>query len=255
MSAIQDAIQSLRERRYDDAARLAVEGLRQAAAKSPDRLTEAARTVVAWKGFFENTRDAAASEPYFRAVFAVLEELAGPASPAAMAAAGNLAGMLGSLGQLDEAIALGERVLAHVRQRFPADDVRFLSQREALVFLYRLAGNEAAAMELYRETGLCEHLRPAERHLRELGAKLYSVGRPWTENCHIWVFFDTVLDCEGLIARLGLDSCVSIHDHRGTHDGSERGLVCSIHQDGIMGRYPLDANPQPEALPGPPANC
>ena len=240
MCAIQEVIRSLRERRYDEAAKLAVEGLRQAAAESPDRLTEAARAIVAWKGFFENDRDAAASEPYFRAVLGSLEELAGPASPEAMAAAGNLAGMLGSLGQLDEAIALGERVFAQARRRFPADDVRFLNQREALAFLYRMKGNENAAMDLLRETGLCQHLQPVERHLREQGARLYSVGRPWTENCHIWVFFDTVLDCEGLMAGLGLDSCVCVHDHRGTHDGSERGLVCSVHQDGIMGRHPAD---------------
>lgn len=243
MSAIPEAIRSLNECRYDDAARLAIEGLRQAAAESPERLIEAARSLVAWKGFFAGTGDAAASEPYFRAVFAVLQELAGPASPAAMAAAANLASMLGSLGHLDEAIALGERVFAHVRQRFPADDVRFLNQREALVFLYRLAGNEDAAMALHRETGLCEHLQPVERHLRDRGTRLFSVGRPWSKNCHIWVFFDAVLDCEGLIAALGLDSCVTIHDHRGTHDGSERGLVCSIHNDAIMGRHPLDACP------------
>ena len=67
------------------------------------------------------------------------------------------------------------------------------------------------------------------------------MGRPWSENCHIWVFYDAVLDCEGLMAALGLHACVRLRDHRGTHDGSERGLVCDLHHDAIMGRHPLDA--------------
>jgi hypothetical protein len=31
--------------------------------------------------------------------------------------------------------------------------------------------------------------------------------------------------------------CVSEHAHRGTHDGQERGFVCSTCWDGIMGAY------------------
>jgi hypothetical protein len=240
MSGIPDAIRLLNQRRYHEAAGLAVEGLQQAGAESPDHLTAAVRALVAWKGFFSDSNDAAASEPYFRAVFAELQALAGPASPAAMAAADNLAGLLGSLGQIAEAIALRERVFAHVSQRFPADDARYMEVREGLVFLYRLAGKEEAAAELHKETGLCAHLKPAEQHLRDTGTRLYSVGRPWSDNCHIWVFFDALLDCEAQVAELGLDACVRIHDHRGTHDGSERGLICAVHYDWIMGRRPND---------------
>jgi len=243
MSTISEVILLLNQSRYDDAARLAIEGLRHAAAESPERLTEVARSIVAWKGFFDNSSEEAASVPYFRAVFDTLQELTGPDSPAAMAAADNLAGILGALDQLDEAIALRERVFAHVLKRFPADDARYLTQREALVFLYRLAGDEDSAAAMYAEIGLCEHLQPVECYLRGRCIRLESVGRPWSNNCHIWAFFDAVLDCEGLMATLGLDPCVVIHDHRGTHDGCERGLVCSIHNDGVMGRHPLDAAP------------
>src|ERR1017187_8264997 len=240
MSTIPEAIRLLNQSRYDDAAKLVVEGLRQASAESPERLIEAARAIVAWRGFFEDSSEEAASEPYFRAVFAALQELAGPDSPAAIAATDNLAGILGALGQLDEAVALRERVFAHVRQRFPADDPRFLTQREALLFLYRLAGNVDAATALHADTGLCEHLKPVERYLRDRGTMLYSVGRLWSDNCHIWAFFDAVLDCEGLVIELGLDPCVFIQDHRGTHNGNERGLVCAVHHDGIMGRHPVN---------------
>jgi tetratricopeptide (TPR) repeat protein len=231
----------LNQGRFDAALALIEKALREAAAESPERLTDAARAVVAWKGIFANSRDAAASEHYFRAVFALLEELAGPASPAAMAAADSLAGLLGSLDQFEEAIGLRERVFSHVRDRFAKDDARFLNVREGLAFLYRQAGKEDAAAELYRDVDLCEHLKPALEYLREHGAKLVYCGQPWSDHCHIWVFFDRVLDCEDLIAALRLDECIRIHDHRGTHDGSERGLVCSVHHDGVMGLHPLEA--------------
>lgn len=87
----------LKQGQYDRAIPLMELALREAAAESPERLTDVARGIVAWQGFFANSRETAASEPYFRAVLAVLEGLAGPESPAAMAAAENLAGLLGSL--------------------------------------------------------------------------------------------------------------------------------------------------------------
>ena len=63
------------------------------------------------------------------------------------------------------------------------DDARYIEVREGLVFLYRRAGREEAAVALlYNETGVCEHLNPAEQHLRDGGARLYSVGRPWSDN-------------------------------------------------------------------------
>ena len=39
--------------------------------------------------------------------------------------------------------------------------------------------------------------------------------------------------------RLSMDSnVVKIHDHYGTHDGQEYGLICDKCQDGIMGLHP-----------------
>jgi hypothetical protein len=237
----------LREQRYDDAGALAQTTLRAAAAESSERLTEAARGIVAWKGFFANHREAMSSETFFRDVFTVLEELAGPTSPPAMAAE-NLAGILGSLDKLDEAIALRERVFAHVLGRFPKDDPRFMQVRDGLVFLYRRTGRESAAEDLFADVGLCEHLKPVERYVRAKGAKMVFCGQPWSDKCHLWAAFDSILDCEGLMRVLKLDSCVQIHDHRGTHDGSERGLVCKVHNDGVMGPHPQDAGPAPKRI-------
>jgi hypothetical protein len=240
MYTLPDILQLLRQNQFDAAIPLATDLLRAAAAESPQKLTDAARELVRFQGFFKNTAEASASEPYFRAVHSLLAELAGPQSPAAMAAAENLGGLLGSIGKLDEAIALREAALAHLMSRFPADDPRVTTVRNGLSILYQREGNEAKLKELYQDTGLCEHLRPAEKYLRESGGRVVSVGRPWSANCHIWVYFDRVLDGDRLIRDLELDACVQVHDHRGTHDGSERGIVCTVHHDGIMG-------PRPEA--------
>lgn len=50
--------------------------------------------------------------------------------------------------------------------------------------------------------------------------------------------------CDRLIEGLSLDACVQIHDHRGTHEGSERELVCTLHHDGLIGPHPSDAGPR-----------
>jgi hypothetical protein len=243
MSSIPAILQLLREYQFDSAIPAVTQTLRDAAAESPQRLTEVAGEIVRWKGVFKNNAQAMTSESFFRTVHAVLEELAGPESPAAMAAAENLAGLLGSIGRLDEAIALRERVLTHLSRRFPSDDQRIMIVREGLGVLYRRAGLEEKVNELYGDTGICEHLQPAEKYVRDQGAHVVSSARPWSSNCHIWVYFDALLDCERLITGLGLASCIQIHDHRGTHDGSERGIVCTIHNDGIIGPHPNDASP------------
>jgi len=241
MSKTPEILQLLRENRFDTATTLVTEALRNAARESPQKLTDEARALVRFQGFFKNTAEAMTSESYFRTVHSLLAELAGPESPAAMAAAENLAGLLGSIGKVEEAIALREKILAHLSGRFPSDDPRVMIVRDGLSVLYQRAGDENKLKALYQDTGLCEHLRPAEKYVREQGGRVISTGQPWSANCHVWVYFDTLLDCDRLIQGLGLASCVQIHDHRGTHDGSERGIVCTVHHDGIMGPHPVDA--------------
>ena len=241
MSKTPEILQLLRENRFDTAITLVTEALRNAARESPQKLTDEARELVRFQGFFKNAAQAMTSEAYFRTVHSLLSELAGPESPVAMAAAENLAGLLGSIDKVDEAIALRERVLAHLSGRFPSDDQRVTIVRDGLSVLYQRAGLEEKLKALYQDTGLCEHLRTAESYVRDHGGRVISSGRPWSANCHVWVYFDTLLDCDRLIKGLGLAPCIQVHDHRGTHDGSERGIVCTVHHDGIMGPHPADA--------------
>jgi hypothetical protein len=211
-------------------------------------LVEVAQGIVGWRGGFANAQQEIASEPYFRAVYMLLQKLAGEESPAAMAAAENLAGILGAIDRVDEAITLREKVYANVSGRYAPDDPRRMQVRDGLAFLYRRVGREEKAAELLADIGLCEHLAAAERYIRGQGAKMVYCGQPWSKNCHVWAYFDAVLDCEGLIRGLGLDPCVRIHDHRGTHDGSERGLECAVHHDAVMGLHPSNAGSQTRTI-------
>lgn len=82
---------------------------------------------------------------------------------------------------------------------------------------------------------LCEHLRPVEAALKKAGAKELSRGQAWSQNCREWVYVDAYLDTSVILREFALPPCVEEHVHRGTHDGSERGIVCTEHQDAIMG--------------------
>jgi len=244
-------LQLLRENRFESVIPLVTETLQNAAGESPQKLTEVARELVRWRGVFKNTAQAEASESYFRMVHSLLAELAGHDSPAAMAAAENLAGLLSSIGKIDEAIDLREKVLADMSKRLPDDDPHLMIVRDGLSILYQRAGRENQLNELYKDIRLCEHLRAAEKYVRDQGGRVISTGQPWSANCHVWVYFDVLLDCDGLIEGLALAACVQVHDHRGTHDGSERGIVCTIHNDGIMGPYPSDASPATRKVTSP----
>lgn len=85
---------------------------------------------------------------------------------------------------------------------------------------------------------ICDHLRSIEDHIKSKGFQETFRGKAWSGNCRTWVYFEVVLDCEALIKRFGFLECVKVHEHIGTHSGTEMGLVCEIHQDGIMGLHP-----------------
>jgi hypothetical protein len=45
------------------------------------------------------------------------------------------------------------------------------------------------------------------------------------------------IDIDAVNRAFVIPHCVVEHSHRGTHDGEERGFICSECHDGIMGRY------------------
>lgn len=88
---------------------------------------------------------------------------------------------------------------------------------------------------------VCVHLRTLETELLERGISVLFRGEAWSRGAREWVYFDCLLDLAGLRRRLQLDRCVVDHEHRGTHDGQERGFVCEEHHDAIMGLLELAA--------------
>lgn len=101
----------------------------------------------------------------------------------------------------------------------------------------------------------CEHLFSLERALLAAGIRVRFRGQAWSQNCREWVYFDVFLDTAAVRALLALPTCVEDHAHRGTHDGQERGLLCTTCHDAIMGRYePTPGLPRFPAVSGSPSS-
>ncbi len=87
----------------------------------------------------------------------------------------------------------------------------------------------------------CEHLRPMEQAMLSAGMREPFRGQAWSNNCREWVYFDCFIDTASVRQKFKLAACVNDHAHRGTHDGQERGFVCSACWDAIMGVYERSA--------------
>ena len=64
-----DIPRMLKACRFGEAIPLVEQARREAVAESHERLIEAARRIVGWKGIFANAQQEIASEPNFRAVY------------------------------------------------------------------------------------------------------------------------------------------------------------------------------------------
>lgn len=83
----------------------------------------------------------------------------------------------------------------------------------------------------------CRHLREIEQAIQARGIAETFRGAAWSRNCREWVYFDCFIDTAAVRERFSPDDCVHDHEHRGTHDGQERGLVCTQCNDAVMGVY------------------
>jgi hypothetical protein len=89
---------------------------------------------------------------------------------------------------------------------------------------------------------VCEHLAVFEQEVRARAIPETYRGAPWSKNCREWVYFACCFDLAALRARIAFAPCVEDHVHRGTHDGSEAGLVCHACWDAIVGAHPDQPN-------------
>jgi hypothetical protein len=83
---------------------------------------------------------------------------------------------------------------------------------------------------------VCEHLAKLERELIENDLKETFRGQAWSDNCREWVYYDVVLDVDCIRSRLALEPFVSVHENTDERSGTERGFICGMCKDGVMGR-------------------
>jgi len=71
---------------------------------------------------------------------------------------------------------------------------------------------------------VCDHLRPVEDYLAARKCAITSAGQAWSSNCRFWITSQVLLDC------------IEIHSNDDPRSGREKGLVCAMDHDAIIGR-------------------
>jgi hypothetical protein len=85
---------------------------------------------------------------------------------------------------------------------------------------------------------MCPCLKPLDDLLKKRGHKESFRGQAWSQKCREWAYYPVVFDKASVRMLLSIPTTVVDHDHRGTHDGSESGFVCTLHDDAVMGDHP-----------------
>ena len=89
---------------------------------------------------------------------------------------------------------------------------------------------------------VCEHLKALDDELSAVGIDvIYRDRQPWTRNCRNWTRYACYLDLLGIRARLKLADCVVDHVFKDHWQGDERGFVCDVHHDAVIGDYDKQA--------------
>ena len=81
----------------------------------------------------------------------------------------------------------------------------------------------------------CDHLRKLELAIIGAGIRETFRGPAWSNDCREWVYFDCFIDVEAVQVKFRLPECVLPHVYQGTHGGEERGVVCRVCHDAIIG--------------------
>jgi hypothetical protein len=239
--AVLDSVtRAFRAQNYEEAARAAESIVRDAGSDGASaRAAEALLHAPGLQPFFPNTAELLATEPYYSRVQLALERALGADDERVARHRTRLAHILSARGQYGTAAQLLAQSYSTLVGKSGPSDPQTMALRTNLATQYRLSGHEERADALYADVVLCEHLLPLQRDLLSQGARVFDVCRPWSDRCRNWMYFgDVVLDVDALKARLELPACIEAHRHRGTVDGAEQGLVCSVDYDGVMGLHP-----------------
>ena len=78
-------------------------------------------------------------------------------------------------------------------------------------------------------------IRKISSHLLELGCKITYFGVAWSKIDSNWIYFDTELKIEELIALFDIDGKLKIHENTDPRSGLEKGLIDEETGEAIMG--------------------
>ncbi len=84
----------------------------------------------------------------------------------------------------------------------------------------------------------CSHLEGVVSYLLQQGGTITYSGQAWSNSPGTWIYFNLVLDCPALSNKFNSKDDLKIHEHLGTHSGSEMGLLCKEHDNAVMGVHP-----------------
>lgn len=88
---------------------------------------------------------------------------------------------------------------------------------------------------------VCEHLRALDEELTAAGIPVdYRERQPRACHCRAWTRFSRYLDLNSIRARMNFPACVEEHEWNDIWTGNERGFVCTVHDDAVIGDYAID---------------
>ena len=85
---------------------------------------------------------------------------------------------------------------------------------------------------------MCEHLIDLDSELKTIGIRETFRGRPWSDNCREWVYYDCLLDLESIRQRFKFSSFIETHINDDIKSGMEAGFVCDLCKDAVIGLHP-----------------
>ena len=245
LDQIQKIVREYRDRDYDLAADRAEKLLDAAAKSSRQELTLIARMLGAdpsLQPIFSHRGEANMATGFFQRLIAALEKYLPADDPTLARAFDRLALMYALHEQFDASARLLERSLRSNEKHHGPHSEHARLVRSNLAIQYRNMQQTNQSDKLFANTRICDHLQPVLEYIVKQGVHIGDVGTPWSNECNVWVYFEeAVLDAESLKKRFCLPDVVAVHTHRGTHDGSEHGLVCNEHHDALMGAHPSNA--------------
>ncbi|WP_318308437.1 peptidase M16 family protein [Flagellimonas crocea] len=81
-----------------------------------------------------------------------------------------------------------------------------------------------------------DSLRDVATYLIDQNVTVSFYGRSWSNQTADWMYFDTVLDLDGLRTQFKMGDNIQIHENLDPRSGTERGFIDIKTGEGVMGR-------------------